>query len=51
MPQSAFRQALERINENGNFLPKSNLVAISERLTPNDSHFASKRGKPLILDG
>lgn len=44
MPESAFRQALDRINENGRFLPKSNLVSLSERLPPSDSHFASRRG-------
>ena len=50
MPESAFRQALDRINENGRFLPKSNLVSLSERLPPNDSHFASRRGEfNLIL--
>ena len=48
MPESAFRQALDRINENGRFLPKSNLVSLSERLPPSDSHFASKRGQRPI---
>lgn len=49
MPESAFRQALDRINENGRFLPKSNLVSLSERLPPNDSHFASRRGQSKHL--
>lgn len=44
MPESAFRQALDRINDNERFLPKSKLVSMSERLPPNDSHFASRRG-------
>ena len=48
MPESAFRQALDRINENGRFLPKSNLVSMSERLPPTDSHFASNRGIRLF---
>lgn len=47
MPKSAFQQALDRINEKERFQdfePKLNLVSMSERLPPNDSHFASKRG-------
>lgn len=44
MPESAFRQSLDRINENGRFLPNSNLLASVERLPPNDSFLASKRG-------
>ena len=44
MPESAFRQSLERVNENGKFLPSSNLMSSVERIPPNDSYFASKRG-------
>lgn len=44
MPESAFRQSLDRVNENGRFLPNSNLLASVERLPPNDSFLASKRG-------
>ncbi|XP_032790934.2 glutamate receptor ionotropic, kainate 2 [Daphnia magna] len=51
MPESAFRQALDRINENGRFLPKSNLVSLSERLPPSDSHFASRRVCQMLRNG
>lgn len=44
MPESAFRQSLERVNENGKFLPSSNLMSSVERIPPSDSYFASKRG-------
>lgn len=54
MPKSAFQQALDRINErerSQDYQPKLNLVSMSERLPPNDSHFASKRGRiHTILD-
>ncbi|XP_057367560.1 glutamate receptor ionotropic, kainate 2-like [Daphnia carinata] len=51
MPESAFRQALERINDNGRFLPKSNLVSMSERLPPSDSHFASRKVCQMLRNG
>lgn len=45
MPESAFRQSLDRVNEYGRFLPNSNLMSIVERLPSQDSFYASKRGQ------
>ena len=41
----AFRYAVERVNANRNILPKSLLSAQIEKIPPQDSFHASKRGK------
>uniref|UniRef100_A0A1B0AWM4 Uncharacterized protein n=1 Tax=Glossina palpalis gambiensis TaxID=67801 RepID=A0A1B0AWM4_9MUSC len=45
----AFRQAVERINEDRMILPRSKLVAQIERISPFDSFHAGKRDIFLIL--
>jgi len=41
----AFRYAVERVNANRNVLPNSLLSAQIEKIPPQDSFHASKRGK------
>ena len=41
----AFRYAVERVNSNRKILPKSLLSAQLEKIPPQDSFHASKRGK------
>lgn len=41
----AFRYAVEKINRDKTILPRSKLTAQIERIPPNDSFHASKRGK------
>ncbi len=41
----AFRYAVERVNANRKVLPKSLLSAQLEKIPPQDSFHASKRGK------
>lgn len=41
----AFRYAVERVNANRKILPQSLLSAIIEKIPPQDSFHASKRGK------
>ena len=43
----AFRYAVERINSNRKILPKSLLSAQIEKIPPQDSFHASKRGKKI----
>jgi hypothetical protein len=43
----AFRYAVERVNANRNILAKSLLSAQIEKIPPQDSFHASKRGDPL----
>jgi hypothetical protein len=45
----AFRYAVERVNANRNVLPNSLLSAQIEKIPPQDSFHASKRGTNLIL--
>ncbi len=54
----AFRYAVERVNANRKILSQSLLSAIIEKIPPQDSFHASKRGKntcrilhPTILEG
>uniref|UniRef100_A0A182IYX6 Receptor ligand binding region domain-containing protein n=1 Tax=Anopheles atroparvus TaxID=41427 RepID=A0A182IYX6_ANOAO len=42
----AFRYAVEKINSDRTILPRSKLLAQIERISPQDSFLASKRGKP-----
>lgn len=41
----AFRYAVEKINSDRTILPRSKLLAQIERISPQDSFLASKRGK------
>jgi hypothetical protein len=41
----AFRYAVERINDDRSILPRSRLTAQIERISPQDSFHASKRGE------
>jgi ionotropic kainate glutamate receptor 2 len=41
----AFRYAVERINDDRSILPRSRLSAQIERISPQDSFHASKRGE------
>ena len=45
----AFRYAVERVNANRNILPKSLLSAQIEKIPPQDSFHASKRGWSLKM--
>ena len=44
----AFRYAVERVNANRKILPKSLLSAQIEKIPPQDSFHASKRGKKRL---
>jgi len=44
----AFRYAVERVNANRNVLPNSLLSAQIEKIPPQDSFHASKRGKVIV---
>ena len=44
----AFRYAVERINSNRKILPKSLVSAQIEKIPPQDSFHASKRGKSVL---
>lgn len=44
----AFRYAVESINANHTILPRSKLFAQIERITPQDSFHASKRGNSIL---
>ena len=44
----AFRYAVERINSNRKILPKSLVSAQIEKIPPQDSFHASKRGKSSL---
>ncbi len=45
----AFRYAVERVNSNRNILPNSLLSAQIEKIPPQDSFHASKRGEIFLL--
>lgn len=44
----AFRYAVERINDDRSILPRSRLSAQIERISPQDSFHASKRGEHRV---
>ena len=46
----AFRYAVERVNSNRKILSKSLLSAQIEKIPPQDSFHASKRGKHFTVD-
>ena len=45
----AFRYAVERVNSNRKILSKSLLSAQMEKIPPQDSFHASKRGRDLLI--
>lgn len=45
----AFRYAVDKINSDRNILPRSKLLAQIERISPQDSFHASKRGDNLFI--
>lgn len=45
----AFRYAVERINADNSILPRSRLSAQVEKISPQDSFHASKRGSSTVL--
>ena len=47
----AFRYAVERVNANRKILSQSLLSAIIEKIPPQDSFHASKRGKLTLFKG
>lgn len=45
----AFRYAIEKINSDRTILPRSKLQAQIEKIPPQDSFHASKKGKPMEI--
>lgn len=48
--ETAFRFAIERINDDANILPGTTLVAHVERVPPSDSYTTERRRKMFVID-